>query len=207
MKNYYCILGLTKEADKKRIKRAYRDKVKQLHPDKTGEPEDRQQFLDATEAYETLADTEKRAEYDRKLNDPDDQDIHLSVSRTGKTMYSRRSPGRKPLRTGRFPQWGSGPRRKSAERGLELVLRPEEARRGGRFRIIMPLSRPCPYCAERGLASRMFCPACGGENAVRTDIHLLLDVPAGISDGASFCHTVKTEGGYEIHIHVTVRIE
>lgn len=59
--NYYEILGVSKDADAKTIKKAYRDLAKEHHPDKGG---DEEKFKAISKAYETLGDEAKRAEYD-----------------------------------------------------------------------------------------------------------------------------------------------
>jgi DnaJ-class molecular chaperone len=61
MKNYYEILGVKTSATQDEIKRAYRKLASQHHPDKGG---DVKQFQEIEEAYRTLSDPEKRAQYD-----------------------------------------------------------------------------------------------------------------------------------------------
>lgn len=65
-RDYYEILGVDKNADKKAIKKAYRKKAIKYHPDKN--PDDKEaeeKFKEAAEAYEVLHDDQKRAKYDR----------------------------------------------------------------------------------------------------------------------------------------------
>lgn len=61
MKDYYQILGVPREATADDIKRAYRRLASQHHPDRGG---DTAQFQEIQEAYSTLGDPERRAEYD-----------------------------------------------------------------------------------------------------------------------------------------------
>jgi DnaJ-class molecular chaperone len=64
-KDYYKTLGVSKEASKDEIKKAYRKLAHQYHPDKNPnnkEAEDR--FKEIAEAYEVLADDQKRKDYD-----------------------------------------------------------------------------------------------------------------------------------------------
>lgn len=66
MRDYYEILGVAKDADVDTIKKSYRKLALQFHPDKAGEGSDAaNSFREATEAYEVLRDTQKRAAYDR----------------------------------------------------------------------------------------------------------------------------------------------
>jgi len=65
-KDYYEILGVAKGATAAEIKKAYRKKAIQFHPDKN--PDDKgaeAKFKEAAEAYEILSDTDKKARYDQ----------------------------------------------------------------------------------------------------------------------------------------------
>ncbi|MGJ8625257.1 MAG: molecular chaperone DnaJ [Yoonia sp.] len=65
-RDYYEVLGISKGADAAEIKKAYRTKAKELHPDRnTDNPKAEAQFKEAGEAYECLKDAEKKAAYDR----------------------------------------------------------------------------------------------------------------------------------------------
>lgn len=65
-KDYYNILGVSKGASDDEIKKAYRKKAMQYHPDKNPDnPEAEAKFKEAAEAYDVLGNTEKRGNYDR----------------------------------------------------------------------------------------------------------------------------------------------
>lgn len=65
-RDFYEILGVTKDANADAIKKAYRKLAMQYHPDKNpGNKEAEEKFKEAAEAYEVLGDSEKRAKYDR----------------------------------------------------------------------------------------------------------------------------------------------
>jgi molecular chaperone DnaJ len=64
-KDYYKILGLSKDASKDEIKKAYRGLAHQYHPDKNpGNKEAEDRFKEIGEAYEVLSDDQKRSDYD-----------------------------------------------------------------------------------------------------------------------------------------------
>lgn len=66
MRDYYEILAVAKDADGETVKKAYRKLALQYHPDRNGgDKEAEEKFKEATEAYEVLRDTDKRAAYDR----------------------------------------------------------------------------------------------------------------------------------------------
>lgn len=64
-KDYYNVLGVAPDADKKAIKTAYRRLARKFHPDVSKEHEAERQFKDVSEAYEVLGNDERRAEYDQ----------------------------------------------------------------------------------------------------------------------------------------------
>ena len=64
-KDWYKILGVSKDASEKEIEKAYKKKAAVLHPDKTqGDKEKEELFKDCLEAKETLLDPQKRQIYD-----------------------------------------------------------------------------------------------------------------------------------------------
>lgn len=65
-RDYYEVLGVSKSADAAEIKKAYRKKAIQYHPDKNpGDTTAEEKFKEAAEAYEVLSDENKRARYDQ----------------------------------------------------------------------------------------------------------------------------------------------
>ena len=69
-KNYYDILGVDKKASEADIKKAYRKLVRQYHPDINDSPDADAKMGEINNAYETLKDAEKRAQYDLMLDNP-----------------------------------------------------------------------------------------------------------------------------------------
>ncbi len=69
-KNYYDILGVKKDATDAEIKKKYRKLVRQFHPDVSDDPDADSKIAEINNAYETIRDKDKRAEYDAMLDNP-----------------------------------------------------------------------------------------------------------------------------------------
>lgn len=63
--DHYRVLGVTRDATAKEIKRAYRERVKLCHPDRNASPQAATMFHAVHKAYEALHDAERRAAYDQ----------------------------------------------------------------------------------------------------------------------------------------------
>ena len=64
-KDYYKIMGLSRDATQDEVKRSYRKLARKYHPDVSDDPEAEERFKEVGEAYEVLKDPEKRAAYDQ----------------------------------------------------------------------------------------------------------------------------------------------
>lgn len=102
-KDYYSILGVNRDADAKEIKRAYRKKARENHPDVSrNDPEAESKFKDINEAYQVLSDSEKRSMYDRYGADWERYRDAGFDSTSGPGRASQSQPG------GDFEQWFTG---------------------------------------------------------------------------------------------------
>ncbi len=140
VRNYYAILGVSREATNEEIKRSFRRLARQYHPDVNPSDEAAEEkFKDINEAYDTLSDETKRTDYDRLLfgkknrfNRPQDR---TARNGSGNSPNARQdsdvwTPGTtkraKVVTPARLP-------RRDVEAKLTLPL--EKAYRGGRERI------------------------------------------------------------------------
>ncbi|MDX1681620.1 MAG: DnaJ C-terminal domain-containing protein [Phycisphaeraceae bacterium] len=96
--DYYNVLGVDRDADPDKIKRAYRKLAQKYHPDRNKEEDAQEKFAQISEAYEVLKDPEKRKAYDRfgrnwkqgQQFDPSDFGFDASAGRGGRGGQGQR---------------------------------------------------------------------------------------------------------------------
>jgi curved DNA-binding protein len=148
-RDYYKILGVDRDADEKQIKKAYRTIIRYCHPDSPDCRMTKDELLGVQEAYETLANPEKRARYDRANNGPPTRRAGAGRAGTGSRGTDPRgsvfeddvvsdlfSFFRDPFSDSAFLRRDG--RSPIPERGLEIALSRAEALRGGLFEIAIP---------------------------------------------------------------------
>ncbi len=86
-KNYYEVLGVTRDANADLIKKTYRDLALNFHPDRNpGDVQAEENFKKVSEAYETLSDPKRRAEYDETLRARTEATINAVRASAGSSL-------------------------------------------------------------------------------------------------------------------------
>lgn len=168
MKDYYAILGVPRNASVGEIREAFRDRVKKCHPDSSQTSDTVGSFIDAQEAYDVLRDEGRRHDYDIRLDGPPDR----SRSAANRGFGS-------PIRETRRPY--AAARGRPAE--LDLILDPQEARRGGRVELSTADGGPCPVCGGTGRLFVFPCVTCRGRGIVGRAMVVAVDIPPGVRSG------------------------
>jgi len=86
---YYKRLGISPDADQSEIKRAWREAVKETHPDHNDDPNAQQQFIQIKEAYDVLSDPQQRERYDEMGHDHFVSDRQRTTSQESQEAYQR----------------------------------------------------------------------------------------------------------------------
>jgi len=83
-RDYYEVLGVSRDADPQEMKKAYRKLAMEYHPDHNKEPDAEDKFKELSEAYGVLSDPEKRSRYDRGgfagLDGMSSEDIYSNIN-------------------------------------------------------------------------------------------------------------------------------
>lgn len=168
-RDYYEVLGVSKDADDKELKKAFRSLARKFHPDKNDAPDADEKFKEIQEAYAVLSDSEKRRNYDR---------------------FGHNSPGGSPFGPGGFQGFninlddilggdffsnifGGGRRRSTQSQGNDILVRHEISLEavlsGGKDEIEIDLPSICKDCdgtgAKDGITTE--CSECDGAGQVR----------------------------------------
>lgn len=173
-RDYYEILGVSRNTSAEDIKKAYRKLAMQYHPDRNpGNKEAEAKFKEATEAYEVLKDDDKRAAYDRYGHQAQGQGGFGSQGFDGfdfNDIFSNFSDIFGEMGSGKR----SGKKRSASQRGsdvrynLEISL--EEAFRGCNETISFAIPVVCDSCHGSGSQNNekpSTCHACNGSGKVR----------------------------------------
>lgn len=172
--DFYEVLGVTRDADDKSLKSAFRKLAMQYHPDRNpGDAEAEAQFKQINEAYDALKDPDKRAAYDRFGHAAFENggmgggpggfsgDFSSTMSDIFDEFF-----GMGGARGGR----GSGGRERGADLRYNMEISLEEAYTGKSVEIEVPTSIVCDACTGSGAkpgSSPVTCGTCGGAGRVR----------------------------------------
>lgn len=180
-RDYYDVLGVARGASAEELKKAYRQKAKELHPDRNSDnPNAEAQFKEVNEAYDVLKDADKKAAYDRyghaafeggmggggggRPGYGGNADFASAFSDVFEDLFGDFMGG------GR----GGGGGRSRAQRGSDLRYNMrvslEEAFAGTQKTINVPTAVACDTCRGTGAeggAEPVTCPTCSGMGKVR----------------------------------------
>ena len=173
-RDYYEVLGVSKDATQEEIKKAYRTLAKKYHPDVSTDPNATEKFAEIQGAYDCLSDPEKRSNYDRFGT----EDMNGFAGGAG---ASGAGFGFEDIFSSIFGGGMGGSSRtrsNSARRGrdiqTDITITFEEAAFGVEKNVTVTKMDTCPKCGGRGVVvtqqntflgairSETTCPDCNG---------------------------------------------
>ncbi len=203
-RDYYEILGVSKNASADEIKKAYRKVAMQHHPDRNpGNKEAEEKFKEAAEAYEVLSDADKKAKYDRYGHAafaPGSGGFSGSTNVNMEDIFSQFGDIFGEDIFGNF--FGGGRRSGGSSRGhgsrgsnlrIKLKLNYEEMAKGVTKNIKVKKYVSCNTCNGSGAKDKggvQTCSTCGGSGQVRKVTSTFL----GQMQTVSTCPTCNGEG-------------
>ncbi len=175
-KDYYAVLGVDKGASDDEIKRAFRRKARETHPDVSDDDNAEERFKEINEAYDVLSDASKRQLYDqygtvdgRFGGGPDLGDIFGGF-------------GMEDIFSAFFTGVYGGNRRvrfEGRDMAAHVSISLEEAATGVDKDLVVDRLAPCDVCGATGMApgaSVVTCPECGGTGQQVTQRRTFLGV-------------------------------
>ena len=221
--NYYEILGVEKNATKEELKKAFRQKARQYHPDVNKAPDAAEKFKEIGKAYETLSDDNKREIYDRygedgltnagfnpnsfNMGDIDLSDIFSSFFGGGFGGFSS-SYSQDP----NAPVEGDDLR-------LDIEIDFLEACFGLEKEIKVRHLEPCTDCNSTGMdknAKDTICPVCKGKGRVQKSTRTILGSFTSVTtcpnchgsgkNPKAYCKTCHGAGAVEKEKNITIKI-
>jgi molecular chaperone DnaJ len=176
-KDYYEVLGVSRNASGDEIKKAYRQMALRYHPDRNpGNKEAEEKFKVAAEAYSVLADPQKRATYDQFGQEGLRGEVFPGFNSTIFEDFEDILGNFFGFNFGFGDLFGTGTRQRryQPQRGrdlaLEIEITLEEAASGLEKEITLNRAEQCPTCQGTKLrpgTKKAVCPSCGGRGQIR----------------------------------------
>jgi len=199
-KDYYKILGVSKEATADDIKKAFRKLARKYHPDvNPGDKKAEEKFKEINEAYEVLSDADKRKKYDtlgpnwqeqfgpqfnRRAytyrNSPLVFDTSSGFSDFFEALFGRSNPAG----MGNSRNQESLRRRvgDNIEQPVEVTV--QEAYIGGSRTFNIQSTEVCTACRGTGELNARVCATCSGQGTLTNIKRIQVKIPAGVDAGS-----------------------
>lgn len=200
-RDYYEVLGINKGASEDEIKKAYRQKAKQYHPDLNPDnPDAEAKFKEVNEAYEVLSDSDKKSRYDQFGHAGVDPNFGAGGGNPfgGGVDFDMGDLG--DIFGSFFGGFGGGNRRanpNASRRGETLRTRItvsfEEAAKGCKRTVELNKTSTCTECKGSGCASgtsKKTCPECSGRGYVSVQQR----TPFGVIQSQKACQRCSGSG-------------
>jgi DnaJ-class molecular chaperone len=223
-KSYFAILGISSNATADEIRSAYRRLAKEFHPDLYAG--DSERFRDIQEAYAVLGNSRRRREYEQNIRKvsprtplrpttypepepliPEESPYDLGEVSPVRSFRSF-TPSLDEIFDWLWSNFSDLAQPKSARvqnLTLEITLTPEQARRGGNARIMVPAQAVCPTCRGHGGVGLYECTRCAGEGFLSGEMPVTVAFPPGLTKDHAVMIPLDRFGIRNVHITVLFR--
>lgn len=198
-RDYYVVLGIARTESDAGVRNAFRELARRRHPDRLG-PGATEAFREVVEAYETLGDPERRRAYDESLRVERQRPLVRRASLT--RDFSELRPGAQAIRDRLAANFVGQNAHAQELRALdvEVAISSEEAARGARLALGIPVFRACEHCSNG-------CVHCEGRGVVERERTVSVDLPPMSGAGTTFLMPLSHLGITNLHLRVRVRVE
>jgi DnaJ-class molecular chaperone len=223
-KSYFAILGVSSGATGDEIRSAYRRLAKEFHPDHCEGGSER--FQEVQEAYTELGNRRRRREYEHNIKRgspkkplrrsdypgpepliPEENPFDLGEVSPVRSFQSF-TPSMDEVFDWLWRNFSSLEQPKSGRvrnLTLEVTLTPEQARRGGNARIMIPAQAFCPTCRGHGGVGFYDCTRCAGEGVISGEMPVSVSFPPGLMRDHAVMIPLDRSGIRNVHVTVLFR--
>ncbi len=220
--NYYEILGVSVNSTTDEIKCAYRKLARKYHPDVNKATDAMETFKKISEAYETLADSKKREQYnilkgffkneEQKTSPKQAQESYANETKRTETQHTTKTPNKSTQKSKerkfsllksikflftKFKKNKRAKENKKPKKGdnitTDITITPEEVITGSKRIIHVLTTQTCPNCYGHKFINDGKCSTCSGTGEVSKRKKITVTIPKNIKDGAKL--RLRGEGG------------
>jgi len=189
-KDYYKVLGVSKNASAEDIKRAFRKLARRYHPDvNPGDKKSEEKFKEINEAYEVLSDIAKRRKYDtlgpnwqEQFGYPSGAGGRSTNFRSSTMDYN--SAGFSDFFEALFGRSSASTRKTGEDIEQRVEVAFQEAYLGGMRTFNIQTTETCPICRGTRIVAGRSCNNCNGLGTLARSKRIQVKIPAGVDNGS-----------------------
>jgi len=218
-KNYYVVLGVSRDESPAGIRTAYHELARRMHPDITG-PADTSRFQEINEAYEVLSDPDRRRAHDRDFGEPErgtevpvrHQPPSWPIAPEPISLFGQPEQTKPSFDAFRerylrnFTGWNVPKAERAESLTLDVALSPAEAFYGCTIPVGVPVFGACPECGGTGQVFLFRCLECAGSGLLEEQRTLHVRVPPRVQPGAVLEVPLEMFGISNLYLRVQVSI-